>query len=270
MPRVDDDVALDVFDDDRDDARPRARPARRHRRAAAFLWVLALCSVATLSLSLSRSGAVVGAGGTSARRLLGVYFQRRAAGSVGRLRAAHGFSASDGVARTARSANWVGDEIGRHVTFKAGSVGPIPETQSAAGSDSGWQMSEDDDEEEEKKTSTALVVVESQVAADGASGDVPSSSAEKRVTSALETLGLEKGATRAEAKKAYLNMARKWHPDKNLGEKQAEATEKFKKIKEAWDVLDAALQTPDDSGGGGGGGGGSGGGGGAAGGAITQ
>ena len=249
MSRARDDIALDVLDRARADARPRARPSRRW-----LAWVFTLCALATISLALARSSAVARADRTSSRRLLGVYFQRRAAGSVGRLRAAHGFSASDGVARTARSANWVGDEIHRHVTFEAGSTGPVPETTSAAGSDSGWEMSDDNDDEEEK-TSTALVAVESQVAADGASGDVPASSAETRVTSALETLGLEKGATKAQARKAYLNLARKWHPDKNIGNEE-KATEKFKKLKEAWDVLDASLETPDDSGGGGGGGGG--------------
>ena len=48
-------------------------------------------------------------------------------------------------------------------------------------------------------------------------------------------LGVAKGASDAELKKAYRKLAMKWHPDKNKGDKTAEA--KFKKISEAYDVL---------------------------------
>ncbi|NLC51421.1 MAG: molecular chaperone DnaJ [Firmicutes bacterium] len=50
-----------------------------------------------------------------------------------------------------------------------------------------------------------------------------------------EVLGISKDATRDEIKKAYRKMARKYHPDMNPGDKDAE--EKFKEIKEAYDVL---------------------------------
>jgi molecular chaperone DnaJ len=50
-----------------------------------------------------------------------------------------------------------------------------------------------------------------------------------------EELGVSKGATADEIKKAYRKLARKYHPDVNPGDKTAE--EKFKKISEAYGVL---------------------------------
>jgi curved DNA-binding protein len=48
-------------------------------------------------------------------------------------------------------------------------------------------------------------------------------------------LGVEKSATDAELKKSYRDLAKKYHPDKNPGNKTAE--EKFKEISEAYEVL---------------------------------
>lgn len=50
-----------------------------------------------------------------------------------------------------------------------------------------------------------------------------------------EVLGLKKGATAEEVRKAYRKLARKLHPDVNPGDKDAER--KFKDIGEAYDVL---------------------------------
>jgi molecular chaperone DnaJ len=49
------------------------------------------------------------------------------------------------------------------------------------------------------------------------------------------TLGVDKKASPEEIKKAYRKLARRYHPDRNPGDKQAEA--KFKEISQANDVL---------------------------------
>ncbi len=53
-----------------------------------------------------------------------------------------------------------------------------------------------------------------------------------------EVLGLKKGADDAEIKKAYRALAKKYHPDMNPGDKEAEA--KFKEVNEAYAVLSDA------------------------------
>jgi molecular chaperone DnaJ len=52
-----------------------------------------------------------------------------------------------------------------------------------------------------------------------------------------EVLGLSKGAGADEIKKAYRNMALKYHPDRVASDKKKEAEEKFKEISEAYEVL---------------------------------
>src|SRR5881628_2285425 len=50
-----------------------------------------------------------------------------------------------------------------------------------------------------------------------------------------QTLGVQRGASDDDIKKAYRKLAMTYHPDRNNGAKEAE--EKFKAITEAYDVL---------------------------------
>src|SRR5438552_7564719 len=50
-----------------------------------------------------------------------------------------------------------------------------------------------------------------------------------------ETLGIKRAASENEIRQAYRKLARQYHPDRNPGDKQAEA--KFKEVQEAYDVL---------------------------------
>ena len=50
-----------------------------------------------------------------------------------------------------------------------------------------------------------------------------------------ETLGVNRTASEDEIKKAYRKLARQFHPDRNPGDKQAEA--RFKEVQDAYDIL---------------------------------
>jgi molecular chaperone DnaJ len=55
------------------------------------------------------------------------------------------------------------------------------------------------------------------------------------VATLYDTLGVKKGASADEIKKAYRKLAAKYHPDKNPGDTSAE--EKFKEVQSAYDTL---------------------------------
>jgi molecular chaperone DnaJ len=55
------------------------------------------------------------------------------------------------------------------------------------------------------------------------------------VATLYDTLGVQKGASADEIKKAYRKLAAQYHPDKNPGDASAE--EKFKEVQNAYDVL---------------------------------
>ena len=50
-----------------------------------------------------------------------------------------------------------------------------------------------------------------------------------------EVLGVNRNADDAAIKKAYRKLAKKYHPDSNVGNAQAE--ERFKEVTEAYDIL---------------------------------
>src|ERR1700682_5943597 len=50
-----------------------------------------------------------------------------------------------------------------------------------------------------------------------------------------EILGVSRDASDDQIKKAYRSLARKYHPDRNPGDKQAEAS--FKEVQDAYDIL---------------------------------
>ena len=65
----------------------------------------------------------------------------------------------------------------------------------------------------------------------------------RRITDPYEVLGLDRGATEADVRAAYLRLAKKHHPDKNPGDQASEWI--FKEVQSAYETLrDAAGVRP--------------------------
>ncbi|MCH9609388.1 MAG: Chaperone protein DnaJ [Chlamydiales bacterium] len=58
---------------------------------------------------------------------------------------------------------------------------------------------------------------------------------EEKAKNSYEILGISKDASESEIKKAYFQLARQYHPDKNQGDAEAEA--KFKEVLSAYQTL---------------------------------
>src|SRR3989304_1131353 len=72
-----------------------------------------------------------------------------------------------------------------------------------------------------------------------------------------EVLGIARGASADDVKRAYRRLAMQFHPDRVPTEQKAEAEERFKDVSEAYEVLaDEEKRGRDDGPGEGGGGGG--------------
>ena len=56
------------------------------------------------------------------------------------------------------------------------------------------------------------------------------------MTDPYEVLGLKRGASDEEIKKAYRTLSRKYHPDANLDDPK-EAEEKFKEVQQAYQQI---------------------------------
>lgn len=57
-----------------------------------------------------------------------------------------------------------------------------------------------------------------------------------------EVLGVARNATEDEIKKAYRKLAMKYHPDRNQGDEAKGAEEKFKEVKQAYEILSDAAK----------------------------
>lgn len=69
---------------------------------------------------------------------------------------------------------------------------------------------------------------------------MPSANGSSSTTCLYEILGINRGASETDIKKAYRRLALKWHPDKNCETNKEEAERRFKEISAAYEILSNA------------------------------
>jgi len=200
---------------------PRGRP--RRRALARARWVLAVLVLATVALATPRArdarvaranddrGVDRGVG----RRALSVYYNRKIAGGQ-QLSMQHGASARPGRARDSREANWVGNEINRHVKLNGDASGPeTPEIEAGSsksefgGIDNDQDAATSDDilrrRRRKRRAKNKHQIVETSTA---------ENDNDDAIEAAREMFGVTEGATQREITKAYYKLARLHHTDK--------------------------------------------------------
>ena len=161
----------------------------------------------------------------------------------------HGASARPGRARDSREANWVGDEINRHVKLNADAGGPeTPEVEvgSSLAEFGGMDNNQDAATEDyilrrrrrkrraqrNKEAENERQIIKTTPAADDN---------DDAMQSARETLGVTEGATKREITKAFYKQAKLHHTDK-VG---PAGKEKMQEINAAKDLLLTASDNSD-------------------------
>jgi hypothetical protein len=236
-----------------------SRDRPRHRAFARARWVLTIIVLATggalaLATPRARDAPVASANDDRVidrgvgRRALSVYYNRKIAGGQ-QLSMQHGASARPGRARDSREANWVGDEINRHVKLNADAGGPeTPEIEVGSSKSEFGGMDNNQDAatedyilrrrrrkrraERNKQAENEHQIIKSTPAADDN---------DDAMQSARETLGVTEGATKREITKAFYKQARLHHTDK-VG---PAGKEKMQEINAAKDLLLTASDNSD-------------------------
>ncbi|KAL5108230.1 GPI ethanolamine phosphate transferase 2 [Taenia crassiceps] len=70
--------------------------------------------------------------------------------------------------------------------------------------------------------------------------EMPSANGSSSTACLYEILGIDRGASETDIKKAYRRLALKWHPDKNCETNKEEAERRFKEISAAYEILSDA------------------------------
>ncbi|KAL5970664.1 GPI ethanolamine phosphate transferase 2, partial [Taenia solium] len=85
-----------------------------------------------------------------------------------------------------------------------------------------------------------IATTASAVFSNSESVEMPSANGSSSTTCLYEILGIDRGASETDIKKAYRRLALKWHPDKNCETNKEEAERRFKEISAAYEILSDA------------------------------